>query len=514
MAVSPHPMPETNHASLSLTHLEKCDLPQGGAVFTLYIPKDAGPNSLGALSRFLEGKGCHLQPEFADNPSEPVLRIGMLEQADKLESWLKDEFPTWQEANLWEHEARLDIPRDLEINPLKTRELEYQREGVTPWGKIRNRFGYKIGPIAGAAFNAGNVMMLVSSLSSGTNGKIDATRMLSALTYIASSAVVIANSAEPAKSRPLDEVVKEAIGNIDDPETRGLLQTKLPNLTPWVEKIQYAVKNNPWEVKALMDSLAGASMFYGALRSGRPVTAMSAALGVAAIGAQLTPPRFRSSIVDIQYIKDKLDDMGVASKWVKLQAEQPIVKGLWGQLQKGFHWLQEHNLAVSGFLGALSSVGYMISGFLGKKSGENSTLSASGLMFLTGNVLQSMTLQKTGFSLGDITFASAHAMQEQNANVDATQDATQERIHGMAMALTNQPEVHQQPAKISRRMVAMMDIMKTEHELSLLKPDGYLTNMNWNEQRKRDFIEHPCTPRTAALEQIAAQQGMAMPMAQ
>jgi hypothetical protein len=507
MAEGPVSITAFSREPLRLQQLDKCVLPGGGAVYTMYCPPGAGPNSLGAISRFLELKGCHLQPEFADNPDEPVLRIGMLRHADKLEGWLKNEFPDWQEDNLWPGEHRLEIGKDLNIEKLETREAEFVR-GIGPWDSLRKRFGHRAGPVAGSAFTVGNVMMLVSAFSSGPGGKMDAARVVSALTYIASSAIVTANSSEPAESRPLEEVVKDAIGKVEDHEAQRLLHDKLPVLTPWFERIQHAVKNHPWEVKALMDSFAGASMFYGAMKSGKPMTAASAAIGMSAILVQLTPPRFRSSLIDLQWLKDTLDNRGIISKWKETRAQNPGVQRIWEKVKNGFHWLQENNVGVAGMLGAISSIGYMISGLFGKAGKGDAGLSASGLMFLTGNVMQSLATQKTGFSLGDVTFAAAHALQQKGESMDTSRPLTREHVHHTAMALTAQPEIHQQPSRISQGMEVMMDIMRTEDRLSLLKPDGYLTSMNWNAQRKSEFVVHPFVPRTAALEEAARAQGL------
>lgn len=484
-----------------ITRIQLCD----DGMATIYEPDFIKQHQLAAISRFLESKNCHLQLDFGETYNEEVLRVSMYPGDATLKQWLTEEFPEWQKNN------RRDGEAFIAIAPNAWQEhMPRQHETIRPTNPVdrfRLNHGHHTGPAAGVAFNITNWAMLASAFSSGVEG-IDASRVVSALAYILSSTIVMAYSGQPVTSRPLTDLVQEAIKTVEDPTLRTALESNRHRLGPMLERLEYTMRNHPWEVKGIVDFLAGASMTYGALNSGNTLTAASAMIGIASTAASMIPARHRDSLLDPQWVRD----IGVKSgfnDFINQQREaKPWVASAIETLRHGWHWLQENNLFISGALGAVSSVGYMISGLFGRKDHKpDAGLFVSGLSALAGNFLKALSIQKPTYNINDLGFATAYATYKTlDGNLDTPAlDAT---LADIARSMAEKYETTMAPAAIVAQAQGVISMMKREGIDSLLAPDAYIANMPWDELRHEAITRHSFLPASAANE---AQAGNIQP---
>jgi hypothetical protein len=479
--------------------MELCPAEENGwQMAVLHAPENAGPGSLADLSRFLQDKGLFIVPGFAGWPGRWVLRVAEFENPEYLTKLLKEEFPLWQASQPDAQAIR--ISQDLEITELLPPEPEVSGQGWVD--NLRRRFGHKTGPMAGAAYNTGNVLMLVSALTQrGPDGehRIDVPRIASALLFILSSSVVMAHGGQPDCPESLSDIVGKVVAQVPDDTVRAEFEAKRPVLEKWLEPVLHAAENNPWEVKAIMETLAGAGMVASGIRSGSALTAASAMVGMASLGVQMLPPRYRQPLIDLHWFKDAADRAGFGG-WLTETKEKPgFLGGVLRVAREGFHWLQDNTLMVSGILAAASSIGYAISGLFNKR---DRGISAGGLAVLAGNILQTFSTQTPGYNRGDIGFASALAAE--NADITLNGFSRQEALH-MGRLLEARPEITQNPKALADELLSIRDLHSRRGEISIDRPDSYLAAYpQWDALRQRDFYRNPFVPQVAQAEVAAA----------
>lgn len=394
-------------------------------------PIGAPAGSLCQLTQYFAEKGFNALPGYEGPDKKHVLRISGLGNEAQLKELLTSGFSQWQSNQ--KQQASICINPNVQIEPLN-------KEAAMPQSPTNMLKQYS-GNIAGLTYMAGNLGLLSSALYNPT-GKVQPLKLTSSVLYVAGAAILSVFGGKATDTKGAWEVVENTYPKLNDPAYKDA-RDHAHSIT---EKTITFFKQYPWETQAILSAIGiGLHMFDASARNERAeVAATAASMAVAMIPA-LVPEKGGRRLIDFGDSFDAAteqfaSDMRYCAKHSAIMA--PII-------ETGFQMadiVHSHPLKVALPVGMFANANYIKAGL----DQKDPRLTASGMAWLTGNIVQLMASKGKGASLDDVVSAITTHIKEDKQLANASLDEKLRKAEDVSHIIAQDSSIMQSSEQISK----------------------------------------------------------------